>query len=131
MYPTIRDGEAVTVEPLKAHEARCGDILLYRRESGVIAHRVVRLAGAVDDETRVLILRGDSLATCDAPVRAEQVLGRVISVERKGRKVNLTGRRAEVRRAARRCAARLKRELSSRLGFLRLNEKRGVEVVGR
>jgi hypothetical protein len=97
----------------------------------VIAHRVVRLEGAVDDKTRVLILRGDSLATCDAPVRAEQVLGRVISVERKGRKVKLTGRRAEVRRAARACAARLKRELSSRLGFLRLNEKRGVEVIGR
>jgi Peptidase S24-like len=130
MYPTIRDGEAVTVEPLKAHEARCGDILLYRRERGVIAHRVVRLAGE-EDESKVLILRGDSLATCDAPVRAEQVLGRVISVERKGRKINLTGRRAGIRRAVRACAACLKRELSSRLGFLRLNEKRGVEVVGR
>jgi hypothetical protein len=130
MYPTIRDGEAVTVEPLKAHEARRGDILLYRRESSVIAHRVVCIAGE-EDATRVLILRGDSLATCDAPVRAEQVLGRVISVERKGREVKLTGRRAGIRRAARACAARLKRELYSRLGFLRLNEKRGVEVVGR
>ncbi len=130
MSPTIRDGEAVTVEPLKAREARIGDILLYQTERGVIAHRVV---GIEDEEStaRVLILRGDSLATCDAPVRAEQILGRVIEVERKGRKVKLTGRRAKLRRAAHVCAARLKRGLYSRFSFLRLIEKRGVGVVGR
>jgi signal peptidase I len=130
MYPTIRDGEAVTVEPIEAREAKIGDIVLYQTERGVIAHRVV---GIEDEENadRVLILRGDSLATCDAPVRAEQVLGRVIAVERRGRKVKLTGRRAGIRRAVRRCATRLKRGLHSRFSFLRLIEKRGVGVVGR
>ena len=132
MYPTIRDGEAVTVEPIAAREAKPGDILLYRREHGVIAHRVVGITGEEDDDVgRVLTLRGDSLATCDAPVRAEQVLGRVISVERKGRKVKLTGRRAGIRRAARACATRLKRELHSRLSFLSFIEKRDARIVGR
>lgn len=130
MYPTIRDGEAVTVEPIRAREAKIGDILLYQTERGVIAHRVIGIEDE-ENEDRVLILRGDSLAMCDAPVRAEQVLGRVIGVERKGRKVKLTGRRAGIRRAARRCATRLKRGLHSRFGFLRLIEKRGVGVVGR
>ena len=130
MSPTIRDGEAVTVEPLKAREARIGDILLYQTERRVIAHRVVGNTGE-EDGTRMLILRGDSLAACDAPVRAGQVLGRVIAVERKGREVKLTGRRAGIRRAARRCAARVKRGLPSWFGFLRLIEKRGVGVVGR
>lgn len=130
MYPTIRDGEAVTVESIEMREIKRGDILLYRTERGVIAHRVVGII-IDEDAAGVLILRGDSLATCDAPVRAEQVLGRVISVERKGRKINLTGRRAGIRRAARICATRLKRGLHSRFSFLRLIEKRDAGIVGR
>lgn len=130
MYPTIRDGEMLTVEPVNVREVKRGDILLYKTKHRVIAHRLVGIEGE-EDAARVLILRGDSLATCDAPVRAEQVLGRVIAVERKGRRVKLTGRRAGIRRAARSCAAHLKKGLHSRFGFLRLIEKRGVGVVGR
>ncbi|HKR00519.1 MAG TPA: S24 family peptidase, partial [Pyrinomonadaceae bacterium] len=43
MLPTIRDGEAILVEPVEEEAIRRGDILLYRTERGVIAHRVVEI----------------------------------------------------------------------------------------
>lgn len=107
MTPTIRDGEAVTVEPVRAQEVRRGDILLYRAKSGLIAHRVVRIERERRAGERRYILRGDASVTCDCPVRAEQILGRVITVERDGRAIKLAGRSAMLRRKVRRAGARI------------------------
>lgn len=123
MHPTIRDGERVTVEPVRAQTVRCGDILLYLRRERVIAHRVVGVHQAEDGESFVFTLRGDSLSSCDAPVRAEQVLGRVVTVERDGREINLRSRRGLLQSAVLRRAARLRRGLSHTLGFLRVLRK--------
>jgi signal peptidase I len=89
MSPAIRDGEAVTVAPVLACEVRRGDIILYRAERGLIAHRVTQLMG--ETGAPVFITRGDSATSCDAPVSAQQVLGRVICVERNGRPQSLKG----------------------------------------
>jgi signal peptidase len=118
MYPTIRDGETVTVEPVCASEVRRGDILLYQTTSRVIAHRVVEIVGA-QNSARVFTLRGDSLRSCDAPVRAEQVLGRVVSVERKGREINLKAGRSGIHGSMMVRAVRLRRGLRQGLGLLR------------
>lgn len=88
MNPTILDGETVVVEPVRACEVRRGDIILYLWESRVVAHRVVSVKGS-DEASRFFILRGDALRSCDEPVHAEQILGRVVAVERAGRSVNL------------------------------------------
>ncbi len=94
MHPTIKDGEMITVEPVTPCDIKRGDILLYQFKKGAIAHRVLRVER--EDAQLQFILRGDSSVTCDAPVRAEKILGRVISVERKGRAINLVGGRAKL-----------------------------------
>lgn len=99
MHPTIKDGEMITVEPVNPGDVRRGDILLYQFKKGVIAHRVLRVER--EDAQLRFILRGDSTHACDAPVEAGEILGRVISVERKGRAFNLVGRRAKLLRIAR------------------------------
>jgi polysaccharide export outer membrane protein len=83
MYPTIRDGELITVQPVTISEVKNGDIVLYRNEKGVIAHRVVHV------NKPNLLLRGDSSNTLDAPVMPDQILGKVISTKRAGRKIRL------------------------------------------
>jgi hypothetical protein len=108
MHPTIKDGEVITVEPALPDKIKRGDIVLYRFRQGVIAHRVVRIEKRAGDDRR-FILRGDSSAMCDAPVEAEKILGRVVSVERGGRDVDLASRKAKLIRAARSRASRLKR----------------------
>jgi signal peptidase I len=108
MSPTIRDGEAVTVEPIEAERVRVRDIILYRTARGVIAHRVVRIERR-EATGALFYLRGDAATTHDAPVVADQILGRVVTVERKGRAIALYGRRAGLSRIARRSLASLRK----------------------
>ena len=55
MYPTIRDGDEITVAPIEAASIITGDIILYREKSGVTAHRVMRVIVHSDD--------GDAVST--------------------------------------------------------------------
>jgi signal peptidase I len=111
MHPTIRDGETVTVEPVEAAEVRLGDIILHVAGRGLTAHRVVRIEERSRHGLR-FILRGDAMNTCDAPVRPDQVLGRIVSVERRGRSIKVTGRKAKLARAARERASRIKARIN-------------------
>ncbi len=133
MQPTILEGEAITVEPVAPAAVTRGDILLYRWERGVIAHRVIRIerteGGAIPQSSAasaggsggppqpwrrqvlspqsLLILRGDALASCDTPIKPEQVIGKVIAVERAGRRIDLASRRAKLKRTCRVWTSRL------------------------
>ena len=57
----------------------------------------------------IFILRGDASLTCDDPVEEQQVLGKVVSVERGGRSIDLYNRKVKIIRTLRLCASRLKR----------------------
>jgi signal peptidase I len=111
MYPTIRENEAITVEPVAPQDVKVGDIILYRSEQSVVAHRVMRIETGKGDTLR-FILREDTLGTLDAPVEAEEVLGKVVSVERAGRDVDLYSMRAKARLLVHTVASRLKRYIS-------------------
>ncbi len=119
MQPTIRAGEAITVAPVMPAQIKRGDIVLYRSARSVTAHRVVRIKrnkrstqSSVLSPQSSFILRGDASNTCDEPVEAEQVLGRVVAVERAGRRIALGRRWTRVWGQGRMCAARLKRWMS-------------------
>ncbi len=148
MYPSIREGELITVEPVVPSDVKLGDIVLYRSERGPSAHRVVemsrpqaeprayRAAGfslraSSSRDARVFRLRGDASLSCDQPVAAHQILGRVVGVKRNGRSVALATRGAKLwhkirafvagsRRALRRCLwpAAVSPQLQSKTGGL-------------
>ena len=107
MQPTIEDGELITVAPMAPESVKRGDILLYQSESGVHAHRVVgRVKGTVpllegDCPLDHYLLRGDASVSCDAPVQLEQVIGRVVAVQRGGRSLALDSHLANLLRLAR------------------------------
>ena len=81
MHPTIHHGEVITVEPISPSNLKKGDIVLYRLKSGFIAHRIVKIKER-DGGGLTFILRGDASISCDAPVKSEQVLGKVVCLER-------------------------------------------------
>jgi len=145
MHPTIKEGETITVEPTAPSEVKKGDIILYRGESSVIAHRVVRIEQKASSSKATLkaerpvldprfergdpqgpqgrsssppasperpsasaealrcragsrwragaalsfILRGDAADTFDDLEAAHRVLGKVVSVERDGKSIDL------------------------------------------
>jgi hypothetical protein len=90
MGSAVRDGERVTVAPVDARDVDVGDIVLCQTWRGPIAHRVQwieRAAGAVR-----FGLRGDASFEDDRPIAAGQLRGRVVSVERDGRAIDLAVR---------------------------------------
>ena len=88
MRPAILDGDAITVEPVRPLKIRADDVLLYRGEQRVFAHRVVGVAWE-GEAGAVFALRGDVAGSADERVGSGQILGRVIAVERRNRAARL------------------------------------------
>jgi hypothetical protein len=100
MFPTIMANEAIMVEPIDPETVRMGDILLYRTNGRLIAHRVVGINMFSDNRSsshsdfdiqpstlspnHFFTFRGDACLSCDMPVKAGQILGKVVSIERNG-----------------------------------------------
>ena len=128
MYPTIKDGEMITVEPVVPSQVRRGDILLYHNGKGMIAHRVVRIArkkALLNPQDSVLgtvfILRGDASSTCDEPVEADQVLGKVVSVEQNGRLIDLDGWKSMILYAVHLYGSRFKRSAIRNIRWMKIH----------
>jgi signal peptidase I len=112
MHPTIRQGDAITVQPVVPSDVRFADIILYQAPKGVIAHRVIsrrKANGAMES----FLVRGDASDTCDQPVAAEHVLGRVTMVERGDRLIALDSRTAKMFHLVSNFAYRLKRRIEN------------------
>ncbi len=152
MFPTIMANETIMVEPIDPGTVRLRDIILYRTNGQLVAHRVIsiekmpdvsmtasrssepapfqipikgespllkrsapqaqrssnevlhhcsapqvkrssnevlhnqsaHLAKCSSSEALQFVLRGDAAPSCDEPVKAGQILGKVISIERNG-----------------------------------------------
>ncbi len=82
MIPSLWPGDILKVCPGEVADVEAGEIVLFSRESLLVAHRVVRNCGSA------LITRGDSLPFTDPPVRSE-LLGRVVGLIRDGKEIQL------------------------------------------
>lgn len=82
MMPAVRPGDVITAQRCRTAELKPGEIVLYRRGTGLVAHRVVRIDGGR------LVTQGDSLPHEDTPVKEADVMGRVVLVTRSGRRVD-------------------------------------------
>ena len=87
MHPTIRHGDLITVEPFAPANLKRGDIILYRLQDSFVAHRIMNIEQRNGCDL-TLILRGDASVTDDAPVNPEQVLGKVVCLERGHRSID-------------------------------------------
>jgi hypothetical protein len=82
MFPTIRPGERVLLEPC-SREPRLGDIVALRGDRCILVHRIVDCSGGT------IRTRGDASPRTDAPVRSSHIVGLATAVMRDGRVVAL------------------------------------------
>jgi hypothetical protein len=89
MSPFIRDGDVLTVKPLRGAAPRKGDVVAFLHPgTGTVAvHRVVRV------DSGLFYLKGDNAPDGDGGLSPESLLGRVIRVERAGSRLSLGLRR--------------------------------------
>jgi signal peptidase I len=101
MYPLIRHEDVIEVEPVDASAVKLGDVILRRDDDDrIVAHRVVK----VHDQGQgcTLVTKGDWTHGPDALVEPGQFLGRVVAIERSGKRTTLNsgGQRLVQRLAA-------------------------------
>lgn len=79
MLPALWPGDLLNIEAAGLDRVRAGDVVLFIREGRFFIHRVV---GRNESTRPSLVTRGDSMPQADAPVFAEELLGRVVSFQR-------------------------------------------------
>src|SRR5512147_327506 len=83
MYPAIKPGSLLLVEPLKQKgKPQPGEIVALKRETGMVVHRVVKRY--IKDGTEYFVTRGDSNSMADSPVTIDRIAGRVVKSEPAG-----------------------------------------------
>jgi len=80
MYPSIRPGSVICIEPVEQPATlHRGEIIAWKRDSGFVAHRLVR---TFDKENRIhFVTRGDCNLREDKPFTADMIAGKVIKAE--------------------------------------------------
>ena len=86
MYPSIKPGTTIFIEPLKAdNDPAPGEIIAWKRESGFVVHRLVRLEKHGNDV--IFFTRGDSCRYEDKAVTRDQIAGKVVRIENKNNEI--------------------------------------------
>ena len=111
MWPAILDGDVLLVEPIEPDAIKMGDIILYQADERIIAHRVIHIEKVESQNSPfaclpchsstanagqkraplkhyAFILRGDASYSDDEPVYPDQILGKIVAVERHHRCLN-------------------------------------------
>lgn len=84
MYPFIRDGDLITVEPVAASQIRYADIIFFQSDEGrVVVHRVVKIKRG--EGTTCMVTRGDTMRRTDGCLDGRSLLGRITTIEKGGR----------------------------------------------
>ncbi len=99
MLPAIFPGDCLTVQSFSDVGPRVGNVVLVRRANDFLVHRVVRILN--DQLQSVYILRGDSLTQDDPPVSRIEILGRVTSLNRAGKSLQVSSQSTPAQRALR------------------------------
>jgi signal peptidase I len=86
MVPTILPGDVLIIERADVREMGDGEIVLCARGNRFVIHRL--LGRAEPGGGPRWITRGDALKENDPPVGRDDVLGRVMRIERKGKSWN-------------------------------------------
>ena len=97
MVPSILPGDLVSIHRASLNDISPGEVVMFLQKGRLFVHRVVdrRVVATADNPGEpCLITRGDRLRHDDPPVSSPELLGRVVSIERDNRKVELLGIRS-------------------------------------
>jgi signal peptidase I len=92
MVPAMLPGDLVSIRRANLNEISAGEVVLFLQSGRLYVHRVVgrnEVSSAGNPEEYCLITRGDRLSHCDPPVSTRELLGRVVSIERDNRNIEL------------------------------------------
>lgn len=88
MYPVIKPGDILSVDPKDISRITVGDIAVYKRNDQLFGHRILKKE--MDNGRTYVVTKADRAAqgSKDGPFYAEDVLGVVAHIERSGKPVS-------------------------------------------
>ncbi|MBV9791683.1 MAG: hypothetical protein JOZ51_26030 [Chloroflexi bacterium] len=86
MLPLLQPGDAVWLQSIDLTALRPGDLLLIRQHGVLLTHRLIAV-GPERWQTK-----GDNNPLPDPPITAQQIVGRIVTVERGGTSLDLRRR---------------------------------------
>ncbi len=87
MLPWVRPGDIARIQKVSIDAIRCGDVVLFRRENRLFVHRVIEKGSALDADA--FRAKGDAHPRCDGVIKQEELLGRVVRLYRRERRIDL------------------------------------------
>ena len=87
MLPWVRPGDVAIIRRGSADVARCGDMVLFQRDSRLFVHRLIEKRGEYPGER--FLVKGDAHPQPDGRMGSEEILGRVVRIYRGGRRIDL------------------------------------------
>lgn len=87
MFPFLRKGDILTVEPIPMNNIKRGDVVVFEMEEKWIAHRVIRIY--TNNESIQITTRGDARISSDPLVNKSNYIGLVYTIERDSKKISL------------------------------------------
>lgn len=81
MLPAVRPDDVLLIRHCRIERASPGDVVLFIRHRRLFAHRVISRSDAS------LVTQGDGIAEPDPPVTADELLGKVIRITRRGKTI--------------------------------------------
>lgn len=91
MFPFLRKGDLLTVEPVSMETIKRGDIMVFEMREKWIAHRVIKIRNK--HEGLEFLLRGDTRLAFDPLVNKENFVGAVTKFHRLNHQKKLNGLR--------------------------------------
>ncbi len=82
MYPALKQGDVIRVEPVKSADLKVGMVVSVRLVDAWVAHRIVKIS-----QNRKIWTRGDFYRKWDTPVSQDQVPGVVVMRWHRGKTV--------------------------------------------
>jgi hypothetical protein len=87
MLPWIRAGDCLVAAPVPIENLVPGDLVLFERGGELVAHRLIRRIRIEGGDA--LVTKGDWMTTEDVPIVSGAVIGKVIAIDRRGRRIRL------------------------------------------
>ncbi len=87
MLPWVRPGDVALVRRNSADSARCGDVVLFARDERLFVHRLVEKRDGLNGTQ--FLAKGDAQPGPDGLLKGEEILGRVVRIYRRNRRIDL------------------------------------------
>jgi hypothetical protein len=87
MRPAFEPGDTVTIKQSTIDMIRVGDLVFYRLGSSLVLRRVIR--SVIKPGDTFVITKAETSKTPEKSVKASQIVGKVVKLERKGKNIRV------------------------------------------